>query len=466
VLLKSYAPPGNLKDFDAIPGQLEHWSAAVSGWFDGNIALVEETLKQRSQFYNATKTEVPGAPVDQTIPWAALPGTLRNRWGREMALDLAEQLVPIAQRMDGPGQYQAGAQWLNLFYRPQDEYCEWRVTRDEDGRILRVTFTSEPPEYWQALHGDTLSDVSEQPKYPFEGDKQLLLELYRELVSPAVQLPELECTTDLLDYSDPSKPVVVYPKGSYNPYNRWNTTAGIVHLTHHANSLAAEINLAAQASILREVDGRPLIDPEALISGAAFGGPNRSSDPTIGSSVNELAALGAYVTIRDPVGLSMHHLNLQGFETPGGEPVDQSFFRVLRGSATDGLIERAVFEVPAGEGYLVSDLRIGGIPITRGSQIAEHIVVNIVGRASGLSSFHTSPVPCRSSACQDNLQGNWLRYAPVPDAIARPAFEYPPATPAAAAADEPSSSASLAAAARRDDAPPMLTAHRRMTRHV
>ena len=32
--LTTYDPPGGLPDFLKIPGQLEHWSAAVSRWFD------------------------------------------------------------------------------------------------------------------------------------------------------------------------------------------------------------------------------------------------------------------------------------------------------------------------------------------------------------------------------------------------------------------------------------------------
>jgi hypothetical protein len=470
MLLKRYDPPGNLQDFAAIPGQLDQWSAAVSGWVDGNIALVAAVLKKgdESQFYNETTLDLPGPPIDQTIGWNALPGTLRNRWGREMALDLAEQMLPLTQRMDGPGSYFVGPLWERHFYRPQDEYCEWHVTRDAQGRITRVTFTSEPPEYWQALHGDTLPDVTNKPAYAFAGDRKLLVELYREFVSPDVQLAELLCQEDFVDYTDPRNPQKVYLKGAYNPYNRWNTTGGIMHLTHPANSLSAEVNLGVEATILREVGGRPVIDPEALICCAAYGGPNRSSDPTIGSTVNELAALGAYVTLRNPVGLAMHHLDLSGFETPTGEPVDASFFAVLRGSQSEGLIERAVFEVPAGEGYTVSDLRIAGVPISRGSQIAEHIVVNIVGRASAVGSFHNTPIACASSCCQNDTQSNWLSYREPHQScgpIGQAAFQWPPATPAGA---PPAGAAALALAA----APPVTAAsskpqiHRRLSRRA
>jgi hypothetical protein len=437
-LLKVYDPPGFLDDFKAIPGQLEQWSAAVSGWFDGNIALISKALHAGPpQFFNETKLEPPAPVLDQRIPWSGFPGTLRNRWGRELALTLADQPVPLTQRIDGPGSYFVGPVWEGLFYRPQDEYCEWHVERDAQGRIVRVTFTSEPPEYWQAMHGDTLPDVQNNPAYQFAGDKQLLLDLYREYVSPDVQLAELECADDLVDLTDPANPQVVYAKGAYNPYNRWNTTGGIMHLTHPANSLSAEINLAAEATILRQSGGRPVVDPEALICCSAYGGLNRTSDPTIGSTVNELAALGAYVTLRNPVGLAMHHIDLAGIATPQGEPIDASFFQVVRGDEVDGLIERAVFEVPAGEGYTVSDLTVGGTPISHGGQLAERIAVNIVGRAGGLGTFHNTPVRCVGSCCQDDEVGDLLSYRSAGNPctpVASPAFDYPGAVPLVAEA--------------------------------
>jgi hypothetical protein len=431
VPLAAFDPPGHLDDFEQIPGQLKQWSDAVSGWFDSNIELIEKSYLKggQPQYFNETKVDPPGAVVDQLIPWSALPGTLRNTYGRSHALQIADDLVPLTQRIDGPGAYMVGPAWEGLFYRPQDEYCEWHVDRDEQGRIVKVTFTSEPPEYWQALHGDTIVDGNYSSRvYEFTGDRRLLLDLYREYVSPEVRLEDLECADDLVDLTDPRNPLVLYGKGQYNPYNRWNTTGGIMHLTHPANTLQAEVNLGAVATILYQAYDRPVVDPEALILAAAFGGPNRTSDPTIGATVNQLAAAGAYITLRNPVGLAMHHLDLAGFTTPSGEPVSQDFFKVLRGSEVGGLIERAVFAVPAGEGYTVSDLRIGGVPITHGAQIAEHIVVNIVGRAGGLGTFDNERVPPRTSGMQSNVIGDLLSirtdHDPV-ESTATPAFDYP-----------------------------------------
>lgn len=45
----------------------------------------------------------------------------------------------------------------------QDEYCEWSVTKNDSGKITRVTFTCEGPEYWEYLartQPETLLQVS------------------------------------------------------------------------------------------------------------------------------------------------------------------------------------------------------------------------------------------------------------------------------------------------------------------
>lgn len=36
-------------------------------------------------------------------------------------------------------------------FLPQDEYCEWSVTRNSDNKITRIDFTCEGPEYWEYL---------------------------------------------------------------------------------------------------------------------------------------------------------------------------------------------------------------------------------------------------------------------------------------------------------------------------
>jgi hypothetical protein len=397
-----YDPPGFMTDFDGIDGQLEQWSDAVSGWFDEVVAKEERELGgQRCQYFNQLTSPQPEPLLPQAIVWNAFPGTLRRRFGEAASLEVAETMLPLSVRDDGQGPFYVGPKWANLYYRPHHEYCEWRAERDEYGNIVRVVFTSEPPEYWQALWGGKLPDLKGKAKYDIKGNPDVMLDLYREYVSPEVQLDDLRCAENFIDYSDPKKPEVVYEKGAYNPYNRWNTTDGIMHLTHPANSLQAEIQLGGDATILRQSHWRPVVNPDALICGTRYGGANRCSDPTIGATVNELAALGCWVTLRNPVGLYMDHLDLTGITTPQGAPIEPDYFTVLRGDEADGLIERAVFEVPAGKGFEVGDLKIGGRPIEYAGQLAKLMTVKLVGLAAGLDSFANHPMACTDHALID-----------------------------------------------------------------
>jgi hypothetical protein len=409
-----YDPPAFMTDFDSIPGQLQAWSDAVSGWITEVVAIEQTKVGDGNevQYYNLITSPQPGEKIIAEIVWNAFPKTLRMIYG-DAAYEIAERLYPLSQSViPGRAGFFEGPQWDHLFYRPLDEYCEFRVERGGDGKITRVTFTSEPPEYWQALHGDTLPDMGGRPKYKMPGDPKKLLALYRELVDPAVQLHELICAEDLVDEST-TPPQVVYRKGDYNPYNKWNSTHGIAHLGQPNNTLGAEIRLGGDATILRKDRyGNPVTLPEPLCCASLYGGPNRTSDPTIGATVNDIARAGAYVTLRNPVGLYMDNINLAGFETPDGKPVTEDYFVIERGRPA--MIERAVFAVPKGMKFTVGDLRIGGVPIRFGGQISEHINVKLVGEASSLGHFHNEPQPSVGRCCIDPQLPRYLAGVRLP----------------------------------------------------
>jgi hypothetical protein len=427
-LLKQFDPPADLNDFDGIPGQRRQWSDAVSGWFDeaiaSELALFKESgVEQPCQFFNPTRFDPGGDPFDQPIVWNSFPRTLTLAYGQTKAYQVADELFPLSAPR--PGQPTAapffkGEIWDTLVYRPQDEYCEWRATRDPNtGQILRITFTSEPPEYWQALHGDTLSNLKGTSfVYPFTGDPRRLLALYRELVSPYVQYEDLICHQDYVDASGDA-PAVIYQKGAYNPYNKWNTTHGIMHLTHPANAVSAEIQLGADATVLRHKDKRLMVVADPLICCAGYGGSARSSDPTIGGSVNALARLGFWLTIQNPVGLYMNDLNTEGWTKPNGERIDpKEYFRVIRGRPERGEISRAVLEVPAKEGFTVSDIRIGGLPIRHGGQASAHINMKITGSARLPGALQNKPIPCSARcAIRKGQPGALTRPIPNTDPI-------------------------------------------------
>jgi hypothetical protein len=242
----------------------------------------------------------------------------------------------------------------------QDEYCEWSVTRDAaSGKITRVTFTCEGPEYWEFLAAVNPAAV---------------LALYQEHVSPAVKKQHL--------YGN---------DGRYHPRNRWNssTTEGAMHLIQANNTLGAEIELAAAATIVRTKNGVPLTSEQELIECGAYGQPERFSDPHIGAEVNALARQKADISLANPVGLHLAGLSTAGWTTP-----DQSnpatYWKITRGTQEKAL--RAVYEVPADRGFAVGDVKINGRPIEFGSQIADFITIKITGLATRIGKSNVAPV--------------------------------------------------------------------------
>src|SRR5262249_44562276 len=149
-----FDPPAFLPDFNDIPGQFDAWHRAMSAWFDIVVAIEQTSIGASPQYYNAARLDPGGLLVEQARTWNAFPKELLRRYGRDRALLLADMSWPI-ERYRAPSPDPTNMAGMSgVMYRPQEEYCEWHVTRDPDtGRIRRVTFTSEPPEFWQALYG-------------------------------------------------------------------------------------------------------------------------------------------------------------------------------------------------------------------------------------------------------------------------------------------------------------------------
>ena len=206
----------------------------------------------------------------------------------------------------------------------------------------------------------------------------MLLELYQKHISADVKLAEL------------------VTGGHYNPLNVWNTRRGAMHLIQPANSLNAEVRIAADATILRKnPDGTLKTDAQDLIDCAGYGVAGRASDPHIGDLVNELARDGYVISIKDPVGLYMSRPRLSGCKTPDGEPVTQDWFSVTRGS--EDYILHGVFAAPQGSQYIAGDVTIGGVPLLYGGQFAKLIDMGLTGVAYGKGSIKNPAFPCVST---------------------------------------------------------------------
>src|SRR5689334_4156828 len=83
--LPAFDPPGFLQDYKNIPGQLEQWSKAISGWMDEAIRSELQAFAgqfdpkakgNKCQYFNASETDPGGSPINQAIVWNAFPRTL------------------------------------------------------------------------------------------------------------------------------------------------------------------------------------------------------------------------------------------------------------------------------------------------------------------------------------------------------------------------------------------------------
>ena len=198
-------------------------------------------------------------------------------------------------------------------------------------------------------------------------------------------------------------------KGQYNPLNIWTTRKGIIHLTHWANTLGAEVNLAKQASAALQCDSLPpppLKAPSAEVRRIAcgkYGGINRSSDPLIGLGVGDHVADSSRITLTDPVGLYILNCDLGGLKNPDGQAVGGAARTVVRGSenAVQPRLLRVELKAPTGANYVLGDCTLDGRSVERGGQVARKTTMGLYAQVyPGTANTSVSPclaIPCRNS---------------------------------------------------------------------
>lgn len=373
----TYSTPANIDDLAGRPTRtafLDDWHESIADDFNAEISRLPAGNKL---FFSETTT--PATSQDLPITWNGFPLSIARenpndpvaRWtaaDRIVSVDRSTNTTPILMPC-----------------RVQDEYCEWFVYRSApNGPITRVVFTAEAPEYWIML-----------AKHDFER----VVELYQELVSPNVQADDLKLTQDIVFGDD------VLRTGTYNPYNKWNTSEGVVHLTHPANTLGAEINLAARATIPRKgIDGNRVTEVRRFACGSNFGDPNRSSDPNIGHGVNFTAIPAAggatqSITLANPVALYMDQLAGGAITDENGNP-QPGWFTFVRGVQGRGLM--AVLQPPVGSPMDMDGIRIGNRKLSRGGQVAERLQMVLYGKTASLG--HPTPPlrSCINHCCRPN----------------------------------------------------------------
>ena len=425
----TFSPPANISDFPA-GSALDQRLRTLWNWnligdtltgITGDPWNVSNDLN-RYFYFNPVRTAIPSSAVNVPIQWVAFPN--RVLWyfsaggspGNPFQLSQAEIL-----ELADTGKIKANPSFANGFpavprsacpaidwtspktgwqtFGPlgprgwQDEYCEWSVTRDPaTNKITNVMFTCENPDYWFTL---------------WQVDPATVLKIYRETVSPNVQLSDLYLTN--ANGEPVINPLTTQP--AYNPINKWNAgtvtnpgvSGGAVHLSSPPNTLGAEIYLAAAATLLRNVAN---YNEQGMICCSSYGQPFRNSDPHIGFSANQFVKnLGLTISLADPVGLYIQEPDWSSYKTPDGTPASD-FWTVIRGNGPNQILH-AVFAVPPSKGYTVSDITISGHPIQWAGQIAQTFQIRLMATGFPGSALQ----PQQSLACQGNLDN------PTPQAV-------------------------------------------------
>ncbi|MEQ9077149.1 MAG: hypothetical protein RLP09_25030 [Sandaracinaceae bacterium] len=340
-IIDAFTPPGHVEDLT--PANRSAWSNFIGEYFvRSKKGDPTSNDGPRGQFFHPVEEEIAGPLVTKVITWTAFP-----------------KQVQLASLGDVQRWRRADAD-----RDVQDEYCEWSVRRDDQGAIHAIDFTSEGPEYWRALS-------ILQP--------DTLIELYRALVSVRVRREDL------------------FVGDRYNPRNRWNnhTRGGIAHLIQPNNTLGAEIELAAGASIVRVRGGAAVEETQALIRCSRYGQAERHSDPHIGAEVNALARAGHRVSAADPVGLFIVGCDFSGFTMPTSNVAPADCWTVVRG--TEDRAVRVRFAPPDGESFAVSDIAVDGRAIDYAGQIADKMTIGLAAWASADTGYRVDVNGCRGS---------------------------------------------------------------------
>lgn len=278
----------------------------------------------------------------------------------------------------------------------QDEYLEWKVS--PDGRS--VAFVTEGYDYFSQL---------------FKVDEQKVVSIYQDLTkNSAITADDLRATNGIRFSYDDGRIRTVALRGEFNPRNRFNLEGGIVHLSHRANSLGAEIFLAGQSAIARlKHDGSLLdgTDAEELLCCNLGGGPNRNSDPIISKAAYGQLMQGKRYTLSNPVGLYIADVDFDAVRLPNAAdtPVPREWWHAERGEGlntpSDSRVLRLELRIPEGEmidgrPLLLTDLRVGGGPLRYPGQLANLISVHLFVTSWHRDGGGVGPsIPCSGTCC-------------------------------------------------------------------
>jgi hypothetical protein len=426
--------PAGLKDFR----NPRNWHAAMAQEARDIIVILagaslgkdpddvteEDIANERAKlaYVDPTNDAPPGdAETIPIAPWNGFPRAVTRRapW---------KEFPPIEGDLDGS--YRAVEHLGDEDHRPgvfvdrrdrilhlpvrdrQDEYLEWSARRNKDGKIVKLTFVAEGYDYFSKL---------------FEHDEGRALELYREFTGlSSLKVDDLRAKDGIYRrLTDGSTRTVAEP-GAFNPRNRFNINPGIVHLSHRANSLGAEVNLAGVSGIARKnasgetLDGK---DPARLLCCNQGGNPNRNSDPLISAQAYAQVLKQLRYTLANPVGLYIAAVEEAGLLLPDNKPVPREWWREVRGKdlwdSKKSRVLRLELEIPPAEKLTISDLSAGS-PVRFPGQVAELLTVHLFVTLWKRADSSVGPIVKCDATCCKQKGGETLE---ISDGKCREGFE-------------------------------------------
>jgi hypothetical protein len=231
--------------------------------------------------------------------------------------------------------------------RFQDEYVEW-LAEAAAGKLVKVTFTTEFPEYLEAFAAAGLPALTAAIQDMMPGAAPTAAELFGPGFNASAETPQARSQT-------------FFSRLPQNPWN--NGQKGILCLTQRANTLGALFNLLTECGVPR-VGGAPE-NTCSLVGGAC--GVGRSSDPAVCTLAQQAARAQIGFSLADPAGIRI--IELEGVWSLNGTPLDvndparnQGIWAVSRNG------RRAALSIPAG-------LTLDGQPLVTGAQVAHKLQV-------------------------------------------------------------------------------------------
>lgn len=439
----------------------------LDAWHDHHVGLAEQSLDFMRRalppgtdpsvipYVNPAAVEVPAERTPTPVQWDGFPEAVGKRFPGSARYPQSEHLgfedwfgfgIPDLPIVDVKTQKEVD---IDCRVRDrQDEYLEWHA-REVDGVLRSVTFVCEGWDYYHFLFQQG------------EEGRQYVAQRYRDCTGDESITPEDLEAPAALGFRLPNGRVrgFVLP-GELNPRNRFNRENGIVHLSHRANNLGAEVRLAVTSALpRRDANGKLVLggDAKRLMCCTLAGDPARSSDPNI--------AAGAYLavtdpetpqrfTLTDPIGLYIADFAYGSLQHPNGESASRDYWTVERGKDADPIDDRTQsrilrlhLEIPERDGVL-GEMLIEGSPIEHPAQLAElvrmHLLVDTWNAPEGIE---VPSIDCDGGCCRDTETTLLASYTAeegpqcgpgavdaYPDLLKRTGADAPAPAPAVAAA--------------------------------